>query len=111
MEMASLTMTASFLCSASQAPVNAGRRLAVVASAEKGANGVGEGEKARLNVGASNGNGRRGLMFAAAAASVCSVAGIGIAMAAEEPKAGTPEAKKFYAPVCVTMPTAKVCHK
>lgn len=50
-------------------------------------------------------------MFAAAAASVCSVAGIGIAMAAEEPKAGTPEAKKFYAPVCVTMPTAKVCHK
>lgn len=59
MEMASLTMTASFLCSASQAPVNAGRRLAVVASAEKGANGVGEGEKARLNVGASNGNGRR----------------------------------------------------
>ncbi|KAK9189303.1 hypothetical protein WN944_020709 [Citrus x changshan-huyou] len=84
--MASLTMTAFFLCSASQAPVNAGRRLAVVASAEKGANGV-------------------------AAASVCSVAGIGIAMAAEEPKAGTPEAKKFYAPVCVTMPTAKVCHK
>lgn len=106
-----MTMTASFLCSAGQAPVNSGRRLAVVASAAKGENGEVEGEKVRLNVGASNGNGRRGLMFAAAAASVCSVAGIGIAMAAEEPKAGTPEAKKFYAPVCVTMPTAKVCRK
>ncbi|XP_004228890.2 photosystem II 5 kDa protein, chloroplastic-like [Solanum lycopersicum] len=30
---------------------------------------------------------------------------------AEEPKAGTLEAKKKYAPICVTMPTARICHK
>ena len=53
-------------------------------------------------------NSRRELMFAAAAVAVCSVAGVA---AAEAPKSGTAEAKKFYAPVCVTMPTAKVCHK
>jgi hypothetical protein len=27
-----------------------------------------------------------------------------------DPKKGSPEAKKKYAPICVTMPTAKVCH-
>ena len=53
-------------------------------------------------------NGRRELMFAAAAAAVCSVAGVA---AAGEPKPGTPEAKKVYAPVCVAMPTAKICRK
>ncbi|KAL6965290.1 hypothetical protein U1Q18_036345 [Sarracenia purpurea var. burkii] len=51
---------------------------------------------------------RRDLVFAAAAAAVCSVAGVA---AAVEPKRGTPEAKKIYAPVCVTMPTARICHK
>ncbi|KAH0780700.1 hypothetical protein KY290_000298 [Solanum tuberosum] len=30
---------------------------------------------------------------------------------AEEPKAGTLKAKKKYAPICVTMPTARICHK
>lgn len=48
-------------------------------------------------------------MFAAAAAAVCSVAGV--AMADDEPKNGTPEAKKKYAQICVTMPTARVCRK
>ena len=53
-------------------------------------------------------DGRRELMFAVAAAAVCSVAGVA---AAEEPKPGTPEAKKVYAPICVTMPTAKICRR
>ncbi|GLT54747.1 hypothetical protein SLA2020_279200 [Shorea laevis] len=30
---------------------------------------------------------------------------------AEGPKPGSPEARKIYAPVCVTMPTAKICRK
>ncbi|KAJ0038670.1 hypothetical protein Pint_23988 [Pistacia integerrima] len=107
--MASMTMTASFLGGANivnQSPVPARRRL-VVASAARGA---AEGEKVNLNVEAKkeSNNGRRDLMFAAAAAAVCSAAGLAVA---EPPKAGTREAKKFYAPVCVTMPTAKVCHK
>ncbi|PHT59276.1 hypothetical protein CQW23_01639 [Capsicum baccatum] len=54
-------------------------------------------------------NGRRelalALMAIAAASSFACVA------IAEEPKAGTPEAKKKYAPICVTMPTARICHK
>lgn len=51
-------------------------------------------------------------MFAAAAAAICCIAsGPGNAIAAEDPKPGTPEAKKIYAPVCVTMPTARICRK
>ncbi|URD96234.1 Retrotransposon protein [Musa troglodytarum] len=45
-------------------------------------------------------------MFAAAAAAVCGI-GQGIATADEEPKPGTLEAKKKYAPICATMPTAR----
>ncbi|KAH7570648.1 hypothetical protein ACOSP7_018964 [Xanthoceras sorbifolium] len=110
--MASVTMTASFLGATtmvSHSPATSGRRLLVVAaSASRGAEG---GENVKLNFDAKkecNNNGRRDLMFAAAAAAVCSAAGIAVA---EEPKAGSPDARKFYAPVCVTMPTAKVCHK
>ena len=63
--MASMTMTASFLCS-SQAWVNAGGREQMVKLKKR---------KLGLNVEASNGNGRRRrLMFAAAAVSICSVA-------------------------------------
>ncbi|KAK3223944.1 hypothetical protein Dsin_010969 [Dipteronia sinensis] len=109
--MASMTMTSSFLGTTtatmvSHSPATSRRRLAVVASASKRV----EGEKVKLNIDAKkeSNNGRRDLMFAAAAAAVCSAAGIAVA---EEPKAGTPEARKFYAPVCVTMPTAKACHK
>jgi hypothetical protein len=32
------------------------------------------------------------------------------AFAESDVKKGSPEAKKKYATVCVTMPTAKVCH-
>lgn len=53
-------------------------------------------------------HGRRNLMFVAAATAVCTVAGMAVA---DEPKAGTPEAKKKYAPVCVTNPTASICRK
>ncbi|CAN0901767.1 Photosystem II 5 kDa protein, chloroplastic [Linum grandiflorum] len=51
-------------------------------------------------------NGRRDLMFGAAAAAVYSIASVAMA---DEPKRGTPEAKKKYAPICVTMPTARIC--
>lgn len=69
-----------------------------------------EGEKNRVSYESDKegNNGRRNMMFAAAAAAVCSVAGMAMA---DEPKRGTPEAKKIYYPVCVTMPTAKICHK
>ncbi|XP_017226773.2 photosystem II 5 kDa protein, chloroplastic [Daucus carota subsp. sativus] len=53
-----------------------------------------------------SGNGRREMMFAFAAAAACSVANIALA---EEPKRGSAEAKKKYAQVCVTMPTARIC--
>lgn len=65
-------------------------------------------EKSNLEMNNSN-NGRRELMFAGAAMAACSIAKA--AMADVEPKAGTPDAKKKYAPICVTMPTAKICHK
>ncbi|KAG8370972.1 hypothetical protein BUALT_Bualt13G0038800 [Buddleja alternifolia] len=54
----------------------------------------------------SSNNTRRDLMFAFAAAAACSVAKVAMA---DEPKRGTPEAKKKYSAVCVTMPTAKIC--
>lgn len=47
-------------------------------------------------------------MFTAAAAAVCSLAKVAMADE-EEPKRGTEAAKKKYAQVCVTMPTAKIC--
>lgn len=58
----------------------------------------------------SSSNGRRELVFAAAAAAACSIAKVAMAES-EEPKRGTPDAKKKYAPVCVTMPTARICRK
>ncbi|CAJ2639127.1 photosystem II 5 kDa protein chloroplastic-like [Trifolium pratense] len=103
--MASITMTASILgCPAvtNRSTIATPRRLVV-----KAIRAV-EGEKmVRYENDKEGNNGRRNLMFAAAAAAVCSVAGV--AMADDEPKRGTPEAKKKYAPVCVTMPTARIC--
>ncbi|WJX36867.1 hypothetical protein P8452_24702 [Trifolium repens] len=106
--MASITMTASIIgCPAvtNRSTVATPRRLVV-----KAVRSV-EGEKMVRYENEKEGskNGRRNLMFAAAAAAaaVCSVGGV--AMADDEPKRGTPEAKKKYAPVCVTMPTARIC--
>ncbi|KAI4333119.1 hypothetical protein L6164_017964 [Bauhinia variegata] len=106
--MASITMTASFLGSAAlanQTPV-AGQRRVILASAARAV----EGEKVKVSSETDKEipNGRRNLMFAAAAAAVCSVACMAMA---EEPKRGTPEARKAYNPVCITMPTARICRK
>ncbi|KAK8639842.1 hypothetical protein V6N13_138209 [Hibiscus sabdariffa] len=107
--MASITMTAPFLSATNLAkgsPRMGQRRLVVVANAAKG--GEVEGVQLSGETKRESSNGRRDLMFAAAAAAaaLCSVAGVAMA----EPKPGSAEAKKTYAPVCVTMPTAKVCH-
>ncbi|OMP10044.1 hypothetical protein COLO4_04862 [Corchorus olitorius] len=103
--MASITMAASFVSSSSI--IHHGQRRLVVANASKVESVKLSGETESKRQG-NNGNGRRELILAAAAAAVSSVAaGIGVAAAEGPPKAGTPEAKKFYASVCVTMPTAK----
>ncbi|XP_031479016.1 photosystem II 5 kDa protein, chloroplastic-like [Nymphaea colorata] len=57
-------------------------------------------------------NSRRDIMFGVAAAAMfwSAVSATGEANAADgEPKKGSPEAKKLYAPICVTMPTARIC--
>ena len=109
--MASLTMMASL--SAVVAGVAADRRVAaprrgglVVARVAKvecqEPAGKVQAEETRAA------EGRRAVMFAAAAAAVSAIGGA--AIAGSDVKNGTPEAKKKYAPICVTMPTAKVCH-
>ncbi|KAK7821957.1 photosystem II 5 kDa protein, chloroplastic-like [Quercus suber] len=108
--MASMTMTASFLAGATstvtkQHPSSSPRRGLVVAKAS-------EGEKTNLEFNNSKeergSSGRRDLVFAAAAAAAAfSVAKVALA---DEPKKGSPEARKKYAPICATMPTARICH-
>ncbi|XP_030520822.2 photosystem II 5 kDa protein, chloroplastic-like [Rhodamnia argentea] len=113
--MASVTMTASFLAGSSAAvgklPSAKASRCLVVAKAASRAT---EAEKASLEFNAAkeeSSNGRRDLVFAAAAAAAaCAVVRAAIADE-DEPKRGTPEAKKKYAPICVTMPTARICRK
>ncbi|CAL9755156.1 unnamed protein product [Musa acuminata subsp. burmannicoides] len=101
----SLPITASFLGGVSVADrPSIGRRRSLVVA--KAATHVKDTER---RDGGEN-NGRRAVMFAAAAAAVCGI-GQGIATADEEPKRGTLEAKKKYAPICVTMPTARICHQ
>eukprot|EP00091_Calanus_sinicus_P025233 TRINITY_DN9505_c0_g1_i1.p1 TRINITY_DN9505_c0_g1~~TRINITY_DN9505_c0_g1_i1.p1 ORF type:complete len:110 (-),score=9.34 TRINITY_DN9505_c0_g1_i1:99-428(-) len=107
--MASLTMTPSFL---------GGSAVAVGAAATKptparcGVVMVKAYKVTSENVVVKNtgkeetSNGRRDLMFAVAAAAACFVANIALA---DEPKRGSLEAKKKYAQVCVTMPTARIC--
>ncbi|GAV90521.1 hypothetical protein CFOL_v3_33930 [Cephalotus follicularis] len=109
--MASMTMTASFLACSTSAmakhPSTTARRGAnIVAKASRAT----EGERVNIeskNVEKSSNNMRRDLVFAAAAVAACSIAKV--AFADDEPKRGTAEAKKKYAPVCVTMPTARIC--
>lgn len=104
--MASMTMTASFLGASAAVtkqhlPINSRRGVMTVrASKDSSEEMVVDTTKEESN------NSRRDLMLAVAAAAACSVAKV--AMAAE-PKRGTPEAKKKYAQVCVTMPTARIC--
>jgi hypothetical protein len=54
-------------------------------------------------------SGRRAIMLGVAAAAVVAAGSIQRSAFADEPKPGTPEAKKKYASICVTMPTAKIC--
>ncbi|KHN45087.1 Photosystem II 5 kDa protein, chloroplastic [Glycine soja] len=102
--MASFTMTASIL--GGPAVTNrlavATQRRSLVVNAAKAV----EAEKVSYDNDMDGSNGRRNLMFAVAAAAVFSVAGMAVA---DEPKPGTPAAKKKYAPICVTMPTARIC--
>ncbi|KAK6937149.1 hypothetical protein RJ641_034179 [Dillenia turbinata] len=108
--MASVTMTASFLAgstlSASKQPSMTPRGVSIIAKASASSEQVVLDKKKIVNE--ESGNRRRNMVLAAAAAAVCSVASVAMA---DEPKPGTPEAKKKYAPICVTMPTARICHK
>ncbi|XP_010695154.2 photosystem II 5 kDa protein, chloroplastic [Beta vulgaris subsp. vulgaris] len=102
--MASVSMSASFLGgAATRSPAVASHRRLVITNSVK---------PNTVNVSCENkqegsSNGRREIMFAAAAAAIASVAGVAVA---QEPKRGTPEARKAYASVCVANPTAKICH-
>ncbi|XP_062219452.1 photosystem II 5 kDa protein, chloroplastic-like [Phragmites australis] len=107
--MASLTMMASFSAVAAAAAPPARRGGFAAARAAKVERCQ---EPARLQAAeeaeARPADGRRAVMLAAAAAAVAAFGGAGVASA--EPRKGTPEAKKKYATICVTMPTAKICH-
>ncbi|RLN08308.1 uncharacterized protein C2845_PM11G09310 [Panicum miliaceum] len=107
--MASLTMMASSFAAVASAAAPSRRGSLAVARAAK-VERCQQQEPARLAAAAEGApaEGRRAVMLAAAAAAVAAIGGAGAAMA--DPKKGTPEAKKKYAPICVTMPTAKVCH-
>ncbi|KAE8674952.1 Photosystem II 5 kDa protein [Hibiscus syriacus] len=106
--MASMSMTASLLPTSSTALTRLTRRPARRGAIVAKAAGADQGEKAGLEMKPDSSSGRRELIFAAAAAAACSFANVAMG---EEPKSGTPEAKKKYAPICVTMPTARVCRK
>ncbi|XP_054799341.1 photosystem II 5 kDa protein, chloroplastic [Prosopis cineraria] len=109
--MASMTMAASFLGGAmtknpSSSSSSPARRSLIVAKATEGKSvNVKAMESSRKEEGGNNG--RRDLVFAGAAVAACSIAKI--AFAEDEPKRGTPEAKKKYNVICVTMPTARIC--
>ncbi|XP_031493748.1 photosystem II 5 kDa protein, chloroplastic-like [Nymphaea colorata] len=115
--MASLTVTASCPASSafggsklSRSPA-AAPRMAVELSRQPRGGAVVRAQAAETEVVEKKSSGRRDIVFGAAAAAVFwSVASAtGEANAADEPKKGSPEAKKLYAPVCVTMPTARIC--
>lgn len=112
-EMASMTITYSFLGGSAAIAVTkqpstttSRRGLVMMANASK----VSKVEKVVIdeNKEENNTNGRRDMMFAVAAAAALSMAKIALADE-EEPKRGTAAAKKKYYPVCVTMPTARIC--
>lgn len=78
----------------------------------RAAAGACEGKEVKVSVESAKEegrNGRRSLVCLAGAAAAAAIA-CGMAFA-EEPKPGTPEAKKIYSAVCVTNPTARICRK
>ncbi|KAK1266657.1 hypothetical protein QJS04_geneDACA021843 [Acorus gramineus] len=106
--MASLTMAATLGgVGVPGRPSAVPRRGSVVVKAAVRADGAKASDDRKAN------NTRRDIVFGAAAMAVAVVvaAGAGALAGEGDPKPGTLEAKKKYAPVCVTMPTAKICHK
>ncbi|KAK4354992.1 hypothetical protein RND71_027186 [Anisodus tanguticus] len=109
--MASMTMTTSLtggsVAALTKAPTatNCPTRIVMVKASSK----VSEGENVVMShkKETTNNGGRRELFFVMAAAAACSIAGA--AMAEDEPKRGSPEAKKKYYQVCVSNPTARIC--
>ncbi|CAN4104713.1 unnamed protein product [Withania somnifera] len=106
--MASMSMTTSLaggsVAALTKAPITNRPRVVIV----KASSNVSEGENVVMsNKKEINNSGRRELFFAMATAVACSVAGA--AMADDEPKRGSPEAKKKYYQVCVSNPTARIC--
>ncbi|XP_057515953.1 photosystem II 5 kDa protein, chloroplastic [Amaranthus tricolor] len=101
--MASITTTASFLGAASALKQfsTPSRRGVVMSKAV-------QAPEAEYTTKEETNPKRRDLLFAAAAVAICSVGNVAMA---DEPQRGTEEAKKKYAPICVTMPTARICHK
>ncbi|XP_040377085.1 photosystem II 5 kDa protein, chloroplastic-like [Oryza brachyantha] len=112
--MASLTMMASLsaVAPASGRVSSAAPRRGGLAVARAAAGGAAECQRDEVAAVAQGAEGRRAVMFAAAAVALSAIGGAGAGAAFAEPdvKKGTPEAKKKYASICVTMPTAKVCH-
>ncbi|KAK1259473.1 hypothetical protein QJS04_geneDACA010263 [Acorus gramineus] len=103
--MASLSMTTSLFGGAATSgrPSVVPRRGVVVARASRA-------EEAKASDSQKASNTRRDLVFSVAAAAAAVAAAGAVALAGEgDPKPGSPEAKKKYAPICVTMPTAKIC--
>lgn len=90
-----MTSTLSNACVASRPTINRRSRFVVMAKQQVNAE-----EKV---------SGRRVVMLGVAAAAAVAVGSIQRSAFADEPKPGSAEAKKKYASICVTMPTAKIC--
>ncbi|CAN4094922.1 unnamed protein product [Withania somnifera] len=109
--MASMTMTTSLaggsVAALTKAPITNRPRVVLV----KANSNVSENENVvtinKKEINNNNHSGRRELFFFMAAAAAYSA--IGAAMADDEPKRGSPEAKKKYYQVCVSNPTARIC--
>lgn len=104
--MAAVTMTSAFLGTGSSVTVAASVKQPMIAVRRSNVVMAKASEVTKETIEVNNKNARREMMFAVAAAAACSVANMALA---EEPKRGTPEAKKKYAQVCVTNPTARIC--
>ncbi|CAK9314205.1 unnamed protein product [Citrullus colocynthis] len=106
--MASMAMTASFLPTATtKQPSTAARRALVIAKAST-SNHTSNVNLESKNVKVESRQGRRELVAAAVTVAAATLAK---AAMADEPPRGSPEAKQKYAPICVTMPTARICRK
>ncbi|KAL0550810.1 hypothetical protein IC582_009874 [Cucumis melo] len=106
--MASMAMTASFLpTTATKQPSATPRRALIVAKAST-SNETSNVNLEVKNVKVESRQGRRELVAAAVTVAAATLAK---AAMADEPARGSPEAKQKYAPICVTMPTARICRK